>query len=165
MKYFPRIVLLLAASALGIWLWLTLFPPPEKVIANEFRDLAKAVTVRPGEGALPRMLGAQKAGGFFSTSVEINIELPNHHQQTTLTRDEIVQAVATGPGNGSLMVKFPDINVTIGADKETAQADVTLEARITGEQDMIVQEMRFTLRKTDGKWLITRAQTVRTFSQ
>jgi hypothetical protein len=63
-----------------------------------------------------------------------------------------------------LTVRFPDINVTVSADHESAQVDITVEARVPGEQDTMVQAIRFTLRKIDGKWLITRAQTVRTFS-
>jgi hypothetical protein len=66
--------------------------------------------------------------------------------------------------SGGLTVKFPDINVTVDPDQQSAQADITVEAQAPGEQDMTVQEMRFTLRKLDGKWLITRVQTVRTLS-
>ena len=81
-----------------------------------------------------------------------------------MSRDDIVQAVLAAHAAGGLTVKFPDINVMVSADKETAQADITVEAQVPGEQDMMVQEMKFTLRKTDGKWLITRVQTVRMFS-
>jgi hypothetical protein len=63
-----------------------------------------------------------------------------------------------------LKVKFPDINVTVAPDKQSAVADLTVEANISGERDPMVQEMKFTLQKIDGKWLITRVETVRTIS-
>jgi len=164
LKNVLRFVLALAVGAFGVWLWLALFPSPEKVIARQFEKLAHAASVRPGEGYLPRMVGAQTMGGFFSTNVEINIGLPGRRQQTTMSRDDIVQAVMAAHLAGGLTVNFPDINVTVSADKETAQADITVEARVPGEQDMMVQQMKITLRKINGKWLITRVQTVRTFS-
>jgi hypothetical protein len=164
LKNVLRFVLALAAAALGVWLWLVLFPSPEKIIAGQFEKLARAASVQPGEGYLPRMARAQKVGDFFSTNVEINIDLPGRQQNAAMSRDDIVQAVMAAQTAGGLTVKFPDINVTVGADKETAEADVTVEARVPGEQDMMVQEMKFTLRRIDGKWLITRVQTVRTLS-
>ena len=39
-----------------------------------------------------------------------------------------------------------------------------MEAHISDEQDLIVQEMKFTLQKINGEWLITRVETVRTLS-
>lgn len=164
MKIVVRFVLMLAVAALGVWLWLVLFPSPEKVIAGQFEKLARAASVRPGEGYLPRLIGAQKVGGFFSDSVEVNIDLPGRQQHATMSRDDIVQAMLAADSSGGLTVKFPDINVAVGADKETAQADITVEARVPGGQDMMVQAMKFTLRKIAGKWLITRVQTVRTLS-
>ncbi len=150
--------------ALAVWLWLALFPSPEKVIAGRFEKLARAASVRPGEGSLPRLAGAEKVGSFFATNVEIDIDIPGRQQHGAMSRDEIVQAVLAANSAGDLKVKFPDINVTVGAGETTAQADVTVVAKVPGEQDMFVQAMKFTLQKIDGKWLITRVQTVRTLS-
>ena len=164
MKTFFRLILALAVSALAVWLWLVLFPSPEKVIAGQVETLARAAAVQSGEGYLPRLAGAEKVGSFFSTNVQIDVDLPGRQQHATMSRDEIVQAVLAAHSAGGLKVKFPDINITVGAGQATAQADVTVEARVPGEQDMLVQAMKFTLQKIDGKWLITRVQTVRTLS-
>jgi hypothetical protein len=164
LKNILRLVLALAVGAFAVWLWLALFPSPEKVIARQFEKLARAASVRPGEGYLPRLIGAQTAAGYCATNVEISVDLPGLRQQTTISRDDIVQAMLTPRLAGGLTVKFPDITVTVGPDKETAEADITLEARAPGEQDMLAQAMKCTLRKIGGKWLITRVQTVRTFS-
>jgi hypothetical protein len=159
-----RLILALAAAALAVWLWQVLFPSPEKVIAGQFEKLARDASVQPGEGSLPRLLDAQKAGSFFSASVDININLPGHQRHEVMSRDDIVQALTAVHMSGGMTVKFPDINVTVGEDRETAQADVTVVAQTADEPNLMVQEMKFTLQKIDGKWLITRVQTVRTLS-
>ena len=42
--------------------------------------------------------------------------------------------------------------------------NVCLEVNVAGERDSIVQEVKFTFQQTDGEWLITRIETVRTLS-
>jgi hypothetical protein len=61
-------------------------------------------------------------------------------------------------------VEFPDVNVTVAPDKQSATADLTVKAQAGGDRDSIWQEMKFTLQKTGGKWLITRVETVRTLT-
>jgi len=39
------------------------------------------------------------------------------------------------------------INITVAPDKQSAVADLTVEANVSGEHDSIVREMKFTLRK------------------
>lgn len=157
-------VLGVAVVALGIWLWLFFFPSPEKVITRQFEKMAHAISVRPGEGYLPRMAGAQTVGDFFSTNVELNIDVPHYRQHSTLSRDDIVQGIMAANLSSGLTVKFADINVSVSADKANAQAEMTVEAKVPGEQDQTFQEMKFTLRKINGKWLIVKAQTVRPLS-
>jgi hypothetical protein len=43
-------------------------------------------------------------------------------------------------------------------------ADVTVDADVRGEHDSFLQEMKFTLCRVDGRWLITRVETVRVLS-
>ena len=44
MKIALRLVLLAALAALGVWLWMILFPSPEKVIRQRFAALARAAS-------------------------------------------------------------------------------------------------------------------------
>jgi ketosteroid isomerase-like protein len=102
--------------------------------------------------------------GFFAADVELNVDLPELGQRT-MDRVEITQLALMGRSRaGGLQVKFPDINITVAPDKQSAMADLTVEANISGEHDSVVREMKFTLRKTDGQWLITRIETVRTLT-
>jgi hypothetical protein len=165
MKIVFRIILFAALAALGIWLWTVLFPGPEKVIRKRLTELARTASSAPGESDLVRLAAARNLAGFFSTSVELQVELPELSRRDSIDREEITQAAFVVRSRaGGLKVKFPDINVTVAQDKQSAVADLTVQANISGESDSIVQEMKFTLRKINGQWLITRVETVRTLS-
>ena len=165
MKIVFRIILFAALAALGIWLWMVLFPSPEKVIRKRLTELARTASSSPGESDLARLAAAHSVAGFFSTNVELAVQLPELSQHSSLDHEEITQAALMARSRaGGLKVKFPDINVTVAPDKQSAVADLTVQANISGETDSIVQEMKFTLQKIDGQWLITRVETVRTLS-
>jgi hypothetical protein len=165
MKNIFRIVLLAALAALGIWLWTVLFPGPEKVIRKHLAEMARKASFSPGRSDLARLVAARGVADYFGTNVEMNVDLGGHTQRNSMSREEITQAVMlASSGTGSFQVKFPDINVTLAPDRQSAVADVTIEVNISGEHDPIVQEMKFTLQKTDGQWLITRVETVRAIS-
>jgi hypothetical protein len=165
MKIIIRIVLLAALAALGIWLWTVLFPRPEKVIRRRLTELARTVSSSANESDLTRLASARNVAGFFAATVELNVDLPELGQRSSLDREEITQLALLARSRASgVRVKFPDINITVAPDKQSAVADLTVEANITGEHDSVVREMKFTLRKTDGQWLITRIETVRTLT-
>ncbi len=165
MKIAFRMVLVAALAALGVWLWAVLFPSPDKVIRHRFAELARTASVPAGAGDLARLAAARNLAGFFSTNVEMNLDLPRVGQLSSMDREEITQmALAASSRGGGMQVKFPDINVTVAPDSQSAVVDLTVTAAIAGEADAIVQEMKVTLRKIDGEWLITRAETVRTLS-
>ena len=80
-------------------------------------------------------------------------------------REEIQQAaLAARASVTALIVTFPDVTVMVNADHESAAADLTLQAQVPGQPDMFVQEVKITLRKINGQWLIVKAETVRTLS-
>jgi len=64
----------------------------------------------------------------------------------------------------ALKIEFPDMNVTIAPDGQTAKVNLTGKASVPGERDISAQEFNFKLRKVDGKWLIYQVETVRTLS-
>jgi hypothetical protein len=164
MKIIIRIVLLAALTALSIWLWTVLFPSPETVIRKRLTELARTVSSSANESELTRLAAARSVAGFFAANVELNVDLPELGQRT-MDREEITQvALMARSRAGGVQVKFPDINITVAPDKQSAVADLTVETNVSGERDSVVQEMKFTLRKTDGQWLITRVETVRTLT-
>ena len=161
-----RVLALAGVAALAVWVWIALHPSPEKLIVNQLAGAAHAVSFGPGEGYLAKLAGAQRVGKFFSTNVEVQIDVPGHHEHRLAGRAEIQQAaLAARASLKGLSVTLPDVTVIVNADGESAVADLALEARVAGETDMMVQEMKFALRKIDGRWLIVKVETVRTLSQ
>ena len=165
MKTVFRFVLLAALVALGVWLWFVLFPSPEKIIHQRLTELARTASFSSGEGNLARLAAAQTLAGFCATNVEVDINVPGRVQHTLVGRDEIKEvALGVRTRLSGLKVTFPDINIAVAPDKQSAVVDLTIEANIAGEHEPIVQEMKFTFQKTDDGWLITRVETVRTLS-
>jgi hypothetical protein len=163
MKILGRLVLLAAAVALGVWLWTIFFPAPEKVIRHRLEKLAADASFTSEQGNFSRLAGGENVAGFFSTNVEINLNVPGHEQVAFASRAEITQAALLARERlKALSVKFPDVNVTLAPDKKSAVADVTVDAAVSGERDAIVQELKITFQKMEDGWLITRLETVRT---
>ncbi|MGH7950570.1 MAG: hypothetical protein ACREFE_01420 [Limisphaerales bacterium] len=165
MKTVFKFALLAALIALGVWLWFILFPSPEEIVRNHLAKIARDVSFSKSEGNLTRITRAESVSGFFSTNVEVNVNVPGRIQHRFVGRAEITQAALDSPTFvKGLAVKFPDVNVTLAPDEQSATADVTLEVNVAGERDPIVQELKITFQKLDGDWLITRLETVRTLS-
>ena len=165
MKIVFRLVLFAALLALGVWLWFVLFPGPVKIIRQRLAQLAATASFSSEDRGLARIAGAQHMAGLFATNAEVNLDVPGRIQHTLMGRDEIQQAALGARSTLSgLKVTFSDINVTVAPDKQSAVADLTVEANVAGENDAIVQQMKFTFQQTDDGWLIARVETVRTLS-
>lgn len=163
MKIVVRILALAALAALAVWLWTVLFPGPEKIIRRRLADVARTASFAPKEGMIARAANAQKLAGYFAPQTEVNIDLPGREQHELAGRDEIAQAALVARNNfRALQVEFLDTHVTLAADKESAVANLTVKGKIPDDKDFLVQEMKITLKKTDGTWLITRVETVKT---
>jgi hypothetical protein len=160
-----RLLLAAMASALGAWAWVALHPGPEQVIRRQLAEVARAASFGRGQGYLARLSAAQRLADLCSTNVEFDIDAPGVQEHRLAGRGEIQQALLAARASiEGLSVSFSDVTVIIGAERQSAVADLTLEARIVGQQDLVVQEMKFTLRKMAGHWLIVKVETVRTLS-
>lgn len=165
MKTVLRIVLIVALAALGAWLWTVLFPGPEKVIHRRLLELARTVSPPGDESDLARLAAARRVAGYFAANVELKLTVPELGQRDSMDREEITQAALLARSRGGgLRVNFPDVNVNVAPDRQSAVADVTVEAHLAGGHDRLLQEMKFTFRKIDGQWLITRVETIQTLS-
>ncbi|MGA3266672.1 MAG: hypothetical protein ABSE16_07610 [Verrucomicrobiota bacterium] len=165
MKVVLRLVLIAALAAFGAWLWFVLFPSPETIVRKQLAALARTASFAPGEGNLAKLAAADKLAGFFATNVEVNIDVPGHLDHNFVGRDEIQQAaLGARESLASLKITFPDLNVTVAPDKQSAVVDVTVVANAAGQSDSFVQQMKFTFQKTEDGWLISRVETVRTLS-
>jgi hypothetical protein len=54
--------------------------------------------------------------------------------------------------------------VTVAPDKQSAVANLTAKGNVPGDKDLLVQEMKFKLKKVGRSWYIQRIETVKTLS-
>ena len=164
-KWSVRIVLIAVLAGLGFWGWRALFPSPEQVIRKRLTALAQAASFSGKEGTLARLAGAQAVTTFCTPDVEITVDVPGFSRHTFEGNDELLQAVAGARSTGrGFSVQFLDIIVTVAPDQNSATAELTAKGVLSGEKDLYIQELKFCLRKVEGKWLIFRAETVKTVS-
>ena len=164
-KWVLRLVVLLVLAGLGYWGWRVWFPGPEEVIRKRLNELAQAASFTGNEGTLAKLAGAQALTTFCTPDVEITVDIPGHSRQTLTGHDELLQAAAGARSyaNGC-NVEFFDILVTVAPDKNSAVAELTAKANVPRERDFYVQELKFALKKVEGKWLISHAETVKVLS-
>lgn len=163
MKTAFRLVLGMAIAALGFWLWTLLFPGPEKLILRKISNLAGSATFSAKDSTFIRAGKAGNLAGDFSTDAQVSFDAPGQGAQTLSGREEIRETALGGFTRlPALKVEFLDVTVRLGADRQAA--DVSCTARVTAgdNKDFAVQELHFQLKKVDGDWLITRAETVKT---
>jgi hypothetical protein len=164
MKLFWRLTQLVILVAVCFWIWSVLFPSPEKIIHKQLAGLAHAASFVANEGPLARANNVARLTSFFSADAQLNVDVPDRGTQTLRGRDEIMQAAIYARSAGALTVEFHDVSVRLAADKQSAAVDVAVTARTSGDRDFLVQEMKIAMKKIDGKWLVTRVETVKTLS-
>lgn len=165
MKRVVQLIFIVALAGLGYWLWTVFFPSPEKVIRSRFNALAKTVSFDSRGGLLSQALNAEKIGDFFTTNVDIEIDVTGYGKTSLQGRDEVQQAAMAARSRlSALKVGFVDINVKLDPDGQGAKVNLTGNASVPGEKDLSAQEFDFVLKKVDGKWLISHVETVKTLS-
>ncbi len=164
-KWLGLILLLLALAGVGYWVWVTFFPSLEIAIRKRFTALAEVAAIPPNEPPLAKLANAQKLGNFFTTDVDVTVEVPGRSQQSFSGREELVQAAAAARSSVSaLNIEFLDVIVALGPDNQTATVNLTARARIPGDRDFYIQELKFSLKKVNGDWMIYKVETVKTLS-
>jgi hypothetical protein len=163
MKIVFRIVLPAVLAGLGFWLWMILFPGPQKIVLKKVAGLAAAASINANDGNLTRATKVSSLIGYFSADAEIVCDVPELGTHTFEGRDEIRQAAAGGFTQlSSLKVQFFDAAARVAPDQQSAVATCTARVAPGDSKDFGIQELRFQFKKIDGDWLITRAETVKT---
>lgn len=159
-----RIILLTALAAVGFWAWSVFFPNPEKIIKKRLGEMAKAASFSSDQGIVAKAWNASSLAEYFTPDAEVLLDVPGV-QHTISGRDELME-VAMGVRRAvkSLRVTLPDIKVTLAPDKASAEVYVTGEARVPGEKERFLQELRLRLIKIKRVWLIKRVETVKALS-
>jgi hypothetical protein len=156
-------ILLLAVLSVGFLVFRTLFPAPQKVIRKQLVEMARIASFDVNEAPLAKLMNSQKLASYFADGVEASLDTPGRGQQVFSGREELIQAATAARTQlSSLKIQFPDIAVTVAPDKRSAEVHVTVKANIGGQREVYIEEMRFSLEKIRGDWLIHRIESVNT---
>ncbi len=161
MKIGIRLALVTALAAAAIWFWTDHFPSPQEIIRAQLNQMARYASFNSTQSQLAALAAAEKLSGFVDTNVQVVLEFPGHEVRTINGREELRQdIVAARLSLDKLKVDFPDINVAVAPDENSAVADLTMRAETDGDKDGVAEELKFTFEKIDGQWLVTRIETV-----
>lgn len=164
MRLAIRLVFLAIAIGLCVGLWIYLHPAPQEAIRRQLVALAKTATLKKTESNIPAALRADDFADFFGREVALNME-PRVWFPDSIERSEIARfMLGIRTTYRSLDVKILDPVITVGADQKSAIVELTVNVAGEGDQHLLVQEMKFTMKEVEGNWLIIRAETVRTLN-
>lgn len=163
MRNLRRVILLAVLVAAGVWLWGILFPNPEKIIRTRLQEIAELASFPANQPPLSALMAVQQLCARVSPDVEVALNAPGIGQRTAHGREELREAARYyfSSVNGA-KIEFPDIRVTVAPAKQSAEVHATLKARVAPDPDLAVHELKLEFRKLDGKWLVSRAETVQT---
>jgi hypothetical protein len=160
-----RLFSLLAAAAMaaaGLWGWRAWSASPEKAIRQRLGDLARTASYGPNQSPLAKMLDCDKLAGFFAPNAEVQLELGNTFENLSGRENLREAAMNARAAYAGLKVDFHDMNIAVGADRRSAEVDLTALGKVSGDPDPQVFELKFLLKQIGGDWMIRRIETVRT---
>ncbi len=158
-----RGLLLLVVLAAVLWLWHTLLPGPERVIRKNLSELARVACVAQNEGPLAQAINAQKFTTYFTSDIRVAVDVPGHSKYVLEGQDDLLRSAVSArqmlPG---LQVELPDISVSLVPGKRAAVVNLTVRARTPADKNFLVQELEVGFKKIGRRWLIDRAETIKT---
>jgi hypothetical protein len=159
-RWLFRLVVLAGLIALGVWGWQTLFPGPEQVIRKRLAAVARAVSISPGQGMVPKAASLATLRTFFTDDVEVRVDIPGQRWPALSNRDELMEVAATVKARWrELKAEVVDADVALTSGGQSAIVHLTAKVDIPGQNMPEVQSLRVGLKKIDGEWLINRVET------
>lgn len=156
---------LLLAGGLAVaacWLWRACFPNPEQVIRQRLGELCTAASFGPHEAPLAALAKLNTLAGLFTGDAQVKIDVGGFAQAFSGRERLLELARSARSVVPSLKVEFPDINVAVAPDQQSAEVDLTAKGTVPAEIDPQIYELNFTWTKIGGEWLIRRVETVKT---
>jgi hypothetical protein len=162
-RWLLRVIALAVLIAAGLWLWSVFFPNPERVIRKRFDAIARTASFSGRESGFAQFDNATRLAAFCTPDVQITVDVPGNSRRSLSGRDELLQTLMFVRSNlGGLSVEFLDLNIQIDNGKTSAVVNLTAKGRVSGERDLVVQELKFVLNKIKGDWLVSEVETVKT---
>ena len=163
MKTVGRILLLLVAAWLGWLAWQYFFPNEQERVRKTLSSLAQTVSLPEKSTPVTLMLACNRLQDIFAQDVVVEINVAGAGGHTFSDRAEVLQALqGAWVRTHGVKVDFLDIIPVVDAAGQSATADLTAKITVPGERDLIVQELKFFLKKQDRTWRVTRVETEKT---
>lgn len=153
---------LLVAGALVCagFVWLG-WPSHERTIRRQLQEVAELLSFPANEPPLNALSEINRLCAHLTPDVEVRVDARGFGRRTVRGREEIREGLmAYRQRFNGARVEFPDIRVEIGPDRTSAVVFLTVEARLPGESDVWLQEMKLWLRRDGRQWRIAQAETV-----
>jgi hypothetical protein len=158
-RWLFRLVVLGALVYLGIWSWHRFFPGPEQAIRKRLVAVAKAISISPDQGIVPKAASLSTLRSFFTDDVEVKVNIPGYRQQILEGREELMQVAAGVKATWqNLKVEIVDADISL-ANGQSALAHLTVKVDTPGQTVLEVQPLKVGLKNIDGEWLIHRVET------
>jgi hypothetical protein len=162
MKLVVRLMWAAVLGALFFWSWNFFFPAPQKVIENHLKKLARLASFSATDGNIKRLADTERLGSLLAEKIHVVLDAPGLRGETFDNREELLQAgLAARAQAKDLRTQFTDIGIRVNPDKKSAEAFLTVLAKIAGEPDLIIEPLKFTFQNTNDDWLITGIETVK----
>jgi hypothetical protein len=162
MKRIVHWILAAGLIALAVWSWGFFFPSPQKVIQARLLQLARLASFSSKDGNFKLLANTERISFLMAQNVHVVFNMTGGRSQTFDNREELLQAfLAARPAVKDIQAQFTDITIRLAPDKQSATALLTADAKIGGEPDRVVEELKFAFKKTNDDWLITAIETVK----
>jgi hypothetical protein len=146
------IVLTLTTAAMAGWWW---WSSPERQIRAILTDVAVALTSDAGEDSLDTLAGAATLQSHVKDEVEVWVG----EDESVQGRDAVVSAAARFRARQPVRVRFFDTRIGFdGEDAATVVTTAEIVRMARGETHVEVYEVIGTLRRRDGRWLVSTAR-------
>lgn len=157
MRKLLQIALLAGAVAGVFFIYKWLNPPPEKVILVRLEKLAASLSAKPNEGNIARISAINRAAGFFTSDIVVNLEGIPGAPDSISGKTELQQSLMAARARMSGDVAFDGIHIVVdAATKTNATAQFTAVGQLSGASERYAQNVKATFVKVEREWLISR---------
>lgn len=163
MKNCWKAALVIGAVLIAFVVFQLVIPSDEERVRRVLQQIVREINARDQGGNIGNVVSANRIADFFTPEFEIHINAPGVPELDIRERSELIQILLSMKDwRRRAKVELLDLRTTIISQAE-AIVDATGKAEVSGESEVFVSELRFTLVKVDQRWRIRQVESVPTF--
>ena len=158
-----KLLLVVALGGVALAGLRTCVPSDEKRIVRLLTSLAEDVSAPARGGTLSDLAAANRVADHFAPGFQIHVVVPGAADVVVSDRAELIQMVVAARGRArEVKVRFLDPQ-TVELGPASAVIEATAQAQVSGDSELHVIEIRFSLVKVEGRWRVRGIENVPTF--